>query len=311
MKRFLVWLEWPEKCFRIDAEALRFLKSLVPAGSEVLRVKSEKSFLKALPSATHAIVWNFKPEWFALTRRLRVLATPGAGRELMPKEAPEGVLIHHGGYHGAIISESVAAFVLGFARGLFREELKGDRPWREAWPRVALGDKCFRVAGTKAVIAGYGKIGKAIGAKLESLGIKVEGFGRKEAKRLPEAVKDADWFIMALPGDTGTDNFLDAKLLRRLPKRAAVINVGRGNAIDEKALLAALRSGKIAGAYLDVFRGEPGPLDKVRSLALDGAILPLPKKSLPPNLVMTPHSSAFSVDYLKMCFEELKNDGLI
>ena len=68
---YLVWLEWPEKCFRVDAEALRYLRTAVPKGSRVLRTRSEAAFLKALPKATHAITWHFKADWFAKAPRLK------------------------------------------------------------------------------------------------------------------------------------------------------------------------------------------------------------------------------------------------
>lgn len=303
---YLVWLAWPEKCFRADAEALRLLESLIPAGSDVESVSTESEFLARLPEATHAIVWNFRSEWFARAGRLRLLATPAAGRELVPTKGPDGVKIHFGGFHGAIIAESVAAFVLAWARGFFRPEVRVPvDDWGRRWPRVAMGDKCRRVAGTRAVIAGYGRIGKAIGAKLEALGVSVKGFGRSSAAELPSAAREADWFVMALPGDTGTDGFLGESLIAELPRRAVAVNVGRGNAVDEAALLKALEDGRIAGAYLDVFRGEPGPLG-----GEPGPILSR-TSGLPWNLVTTPHSSAFSGDYLEMCFRELGDEGLL
>ena len=67
---YLVWLEWPEKCFRVDAEALRALKGLVPRGARIVRARSEGAFLKALPKATHAITWHFKADWFSKAPRL-------------------------------------------------------------------------------------------------------------------------------------------------------------------------------------------------------------------------------------------------
>ncbi len=319
MNSYLVWLYWPEKCFRADAGALRCLAALVPPGSRVKSVRSERAFLGALPEATHAIVWHFKREWFACAPHLKVLATPGAGRELVPTEGPEGVKIHFGGYHGAIISETVAGFILAWSRGFFRPELHTGSPWRSSWPRTALGGVCSRIAGTRAVIAGYGRIGRAIGSKLEALGVTVEGFGRRNIAGLPDAVRGADWFIMALPSGEETNGFLNERLLCLLPKRAVVVNVGRGNAVDEAALLAALRQKRIAGAYLDVFRGEPGPLAGIAGLDIPEKggnpaardILGSNPADLPDTLVMTPHSSAFCADYLALCFKELKDDGLI
>ena len=308
---YLVWLEWPEKCFRVDAEALCFLRKLVPHGCEVVRARSERAFLRALPRATHAIVWSFHREWFALAPRLRVLATPGAGRELVAwRDAPEGVKIHFGGFHGAIISESVVGFILAWAHGFFRPELRvASAPWRECWPRASIGGACSLVAGTRAVVAGYGRIGRAIGGKLEALGVSVTGISRKNVAELVSVARVADWFVMALPSDTGTDGFLSRRLISKLPRRCVVINIGRGNAVDEDALVDALRRGRIAGAYLDVFRGEPGPLSPEG--AGRGGILGMAPADLPPNLVMTPHSSAFCGRYLCMCFKELKDEGLV
>ncbi len=310
----LVWLEWPEKCFRVDAEALRVLKGFLPRGATVVRARSERAFLRALPRATHVITWHFKADWYARAPKLSVLATPGAGRELVAwRDAPAGVTVHFGGFHGAIISETVAGFALAWAHGFFRPELREtdavDLPWRTNWPRTRMSDVSGLVAGTKAVIAGYGRIGKAVGAKLEALGVAVSGFGRTNVSGLATAARSADWFILALPSDTGTDDFLNRGLLAKLPRRCVVVNVGRGNAVDEEALLAALRTKRIAGAYLDVFANEPGPLGGIVPSKSD--ILGTVPSKLPKNLVKMPHSSAFCSQYLKMCFKELKDEGLI
>ena len=303
---YLVWLEWPEKCFRVDAEALRYLRTAVPKGSRVLRTRSEAAFLRALPQATHAIVWNFKAEWFAKAPRLKVLATPAAGQEFVPTKGPEGVKIHFGHYHGRIIAESVLGFMLCWAKGFFavREAPRNCRDW----PRTWLSGRCTDVAGSKAVIVGYGNVGRAIGAKLLALGVEVEGFSRKNIGALATGVKTADWLILALPSTTGTDDFLDAVLIRKLPRKCVVINVGRANAVDERALVAALKAGRIAGAYLDVFKREKSQIWSECS-ARDGSIDFLHAKI--PNLVLMPHSSAFSPKYVLSCLEELKRDGCL
>ena len=305
---YLVWLDWPERCFRAGQSDIELLKSMVPRGSRVVSVRGERAFLRELPNATHAIVWNFRREWFPLARRLKLLATPAAGRELVPETGPEGVTIHFGGFHGAIMAESVAAFILAWARGFFRPELR-----EKEWPRTELGDKCYTVAGTKAVVAGYGRVGQAVGAKLEALGVSVIGVtrhgvfagGRKIAKpRMSAILADADWFVLALPSTTGTDDYLSSSMIAKLPRRCVVVNVGRGNAVNEKALFAALKSHRIAGAYLDVRRHEPS----ATVLESPGHV---PELSGLPNCVVMPHSSAFSPRYIEMCFRELKDDCVI
>ena len=322
---YLVWLEWPEKCFRVDAEALRVLKGLVPKGSCIVRARTEGAFLKALPKATHAITWHFKTEWFAKAPKLKVLATPAAGQEFVPTRGPKDVKIHFGHYHGRIMSERVAAFVLAWAHGFFavREAPKSCRDW----PRTWLSDKCFEVAGTRAVILGYGHVGRAIGAKLASLGVSVTGLTRhgvfsgetassplvKKANVLfsksggdaaSPFLRDADWLILALPSTTGTDDVLNAELIRKLPRKCVVINVGRGNAVEEKALYKALKSKRLAGAYLDVRKHEPS----ATVLEAPGYVKGLADLS---SCIIMPHASAFSPRYLIHCFEELKDDGCL
>ena len=308
---YLVWLEWPEKCFRVDAETLQCLKNVVgEKGGRVVRVRSERAFLRALPKATHAIVWNFKEEWFAKAPRLRVLATPAAGQEFVPTKGPKGVMIHFGHFHGAIMAESVAAFVLAWARGFFRPELKTG-----AWPRTELSDKLYDVAGTKAVIAGYGNVGRAIGAKLSALGVEVFGLTRHGTYRNEKfhcspspssfaSLGEADWLILALPSTTGTDNILDAPFIRKLPRKCVVINVGRGNAVDERALYKALKTRRLAGAYLDVRKHEPS----ATVLESPGYV---PELADLPNCIVMPHASAFSQNYLFHCLWELWDDGCL
>ena len=315
MNTYLIWLEWPEKCFRANDGDLKLFRSLVPKGSRVVRAKSERAFLKALPSATHAVVWHFKKEWFARATKLKVLSTPAAGRELVAwRDAPKSVKVHFGSFHGPIISETVLGFLLAWTRGFF---------WKgPMWPRKVLSEHCGDLEGTTAVIAGFGRIGRAIAERLEPFGVECFGItrhgiftlknfhdGRSTTEKIPSSLlRRADWFIIALPSDTKTDDFLDVRLIRRLPKKCVVVNVGRGNAVDEDALLAAIKEGRLAGAYLDVFKHEPTALNpKIgpRGKGLAAA------KSVPWNLVRMPHACAFSSRYMKECFKELKTEGIL
>ena len=153
----------------------------------------------------------------------------------------------------------------------------------------------------------------AIGAKLEALGVSVAGItrhgvfagGKKLAKpQLAKLLKSADWFVMALPSTTGTDDFLSASTMAKLPRRCVVVNVGRGNAIDERALYRALKSRRLAGACLDVRRHEPS----ATVLETPGYV---PELADLPNCVVMPHTSAFSPRYLRRCFDELRDEGFL
>ncbi|MCQ2390766.1 MAG: hypothetical protein MJ240_05030 [Kiritimatiellae bacterium] len=292
-RRWLVWLNWPVGAFRLDAKSLAVFKARVMrTGDSLTVVRNERAFLKSLPEATHAVVWEFKKEWFALAPALKVLATPGAGRELLPTDAelPPGVIRVNGAFHGKIMAETVLAFVFAHARGLYAAEAFQRRG--VLWARAEMSPFCSLVAGTHAVILGYGKIGHEIGWRLEALGVKVTGIRRRNFADLKSACRTADWLIMALPSDTGTDDLVDASVLRCLPRRAVLINVGRGNSVDETALARALRARKLAAAYLDVFKDEP--LDASSPLAGDV-----------PNLHRMPHASAFAPEYMPLFFVEL------
>jgi len=215
-------------------------------------------------------------------------------------KAPKGVKLHFGKYHGAIMAETVAGFMLAWARGFFRPEAK------LAWGRREMGDKCYMLAGTKAVIVGYGRVGQAIGKKLELLGVEVFGYSRHlkiSSATFDSKLREADWLVMALPSDTGTDDLLNARMMVKLPKRCVVINVGRGNSVDEDALVRALETGRLAGAFLDVMKGEP--LQKRKPVP------PLKRRKLPWSLITLPHASAFDASYLKRAIQELYDDGCL
>ena len=296
LQTLIVWLAWPYEPFRITAASRAALEKCVPPDWRMEIVWNEPDFLALLPTATHAIVWNFKKEWFALAPRLKLLATPGAGRELLPADAemPPGVRRVNGTFHGKIMSETVLAFVLSHARGI-----TAARDFQNAgllWARTEMGPCCHPVAGTKAVIIGYGKIGKACGEKLQLLGVAVEGFNRANIAHLDSSLPDADWVILALPSDTGTNNLLDRRRIALLKPSAVVINVGRGNSIDEAALAEALAARRIAAAYLDVFAHEP--LTSQSPLAANL-----------PGLFRMPHASAFSPEYLPLFWLELQDNG--
>ena len=196
---------------------------------------------EVLPSVERAIVWNFEKFWFPLAPNLELLATPGAGRELLPKddEMPPGVKRINGSFHGIIMSETIVAFVLACARGLYAAE--AFQRVGKLWPRAEMSPFCRRLEGSAALILGYGRIGRAAGRKLEALGVKVRGVSRSNASELDRLIPQADWLILALPSDTGTDGLLSRERIGLMKTSAVVVNVGRGNAIDEAALADALR----------------------------------------------------------------------
>lgn len=262
-------------------------------------------FRAALPDAHAALVWSFRQEEFSLAPRLRLVATPAAGRDYFRVEPPPGVSILYGRFHGRIMAETALGMLLGMTRGLLPavSTYAGD-----PWPRRRLAAEMRPLRGAHVVILGFGRIGQSVGRLLKAFPARVTGVRRSDppgelpegfapgdrvvsAARLDDVLPEADHLVMTLPADPSTDGLMDARRLALLPPHATVTNLGRGNALDEEALAAALRQGRLAGACLDVFRVEPLTADS----PLRGC----------PRLWTFPHASAISPDYMDLFVGDL------
>lgn len=290
--------------FSVKARHVARLRSAFP-DADVTWCRTKGSFVKALPHIQVALSWAFRQEWFALAPHLRRVATPAAGRDFFALNPPASVKVRYGTHHGPIMAETVIGLMLAFDRGLFtayRRQLQG-----ELWPRDALYN-VRRLAGSHAVIVGFGHIGETIGHMLKPFGVRITGVRRTVPRKVPSwfcegdavvpaseldaALRQADHVIVVLPSDTGTDRLFDAARLARLPKRAVLYNVGRGNCIDEAALARALERGSLRGACLDVFAQEPLTADSPLARDL-------------PGLVRVPHASAFADSYIDLFLDEV------
>jgi len=168
------------------------------------------------------------------------------------------------------IAHSAIAALLALARRLPRfGAAQRERCWLEAGAVAPPLD----LAGQTLVVVGLGGIGGEIARLARALGMRVVGVRRSAARedlradelvppaRLREVLPRADWLALACPLTDETRGWIDAAALALLPDGAHVINVARGEIVDERALTAELQSGRIAGAYLDVFEVEPLPGD--------------------------------------------------
>jgi len=174
------------------------------------------------------------------------------------------------------------------------------RPWRHwldaqarrAWLPVPAEHAPPDLRGQTLIVIGLGSIGREIARLARALGLHVIGVRRspprpedpvdelRHPSELDELLPGAQWIALACPLTEETRHLIDARRLALLPEGAAIINVARGEVVDEEALVRALASGRLRGAYLDVFREEPLPPDS-------------PLWSLP-NVFITPHNSAVS-----------------
>jgi len=193
------------------------------------------------------------------------------------------------GVFGELMSEYVLGYLLAHEKKIFERQQaqlnkKYDR-FESGWLR-----------GKTLGLLGVGSIGAYVAGIAKHFGMTVHGFTRGsetsqnvdkyfhpttlESDSLLSFASGLDYLVVVLPRTEGTDQIVNAELLSALPKHAILINVGRGNAVDEPALTEALTQGKVAGAVLDVTAKEPLPEDHPFWTT--------------PNLLLTFHTSAIS-----------------
>ena len=229
----------------------------------------------------------------------------GVGSSLTPTmmESPV-VFTNSAGVHAPPMAETVLAMILFFGRGLdFAVQNQAEAKWAKESFYTA-GAPLGELSSSTVGIVGFGGIGREVARRVAALGARVMAVKRTpprqgEADLAPVAgtgglgsrieilagsdgldvmLRESDVVVLAAPETSQTRGLMDARAISLMKKDAILINVARGKLVDEDALVAALRSGRIRGAGLDVFSREP--------LAPDHALWSLE------NVVLTPHVSA-------------------
>ena len=232
--------------FSSDAEALPFL-----ADAEIVFGQSDALSRRA-PSA-------------------RWICTPSAGVDQFcapgAVASPRAVVSNSSGAYGVTIAEHVVMVTLEmFRRQAEYTAIVGRREWTRDLPVRAIKN-------SRVTLAGTGDIGQETAVRLRAFGPSsltgVNRSGRNPrglfdrvltVDRLDEALRDTDLLILSLPGTPETFHLLDERRLALLPDQALIVNVGRGAAVDQRALEKELRRGRLLAA-LDVFEREPIPPD--------------------------------------------------
>jgi lactate dehydrogenase-like 2-hydroxyacid dehydrogenase len=188
-----------------------------------------------------------------------------------------------------VLTEEVADIAMGLLIATLREFIKADRYLRAGhWTAQQYPLSVGSLRDRKVGMVGMGRIGQAIGRRLEASRVPVVYHSRKPAAGvsyqhypdLIEMAKAVDTLILILPGGAATANMVNADVMKALGPRGVIINVARGTVVDEQALIAALKSGTILAAGLDVFANEPTVPDELCAMQ---------------NVVLLPHIGSASV----------------
>ena len=188
-----------------------------------------------------------------------------------------------------VLTEEVADVAMGLLISTLREFVKADRYLRSGlWQTQNYPLSVGSLRDRKIGIVGMGRIGQAIGRRLEASRVPVSYHSRNPSSAvsykhygdLMEMAKAVDTLIVIVPGGAATSKMINADVLKALGPRGVLINVARGSVVDEQALVAALKSGTILAAGLDVFANEPNVPDELKAMQ---------------NVVLLPHIGSASV----------------
>lgn len=285
--------------FSLKPRHLDLLRAALPQ-ARIEVAETRECFLGKLPEAECGLVWNFKPEWYQLAPRLQMLFTPAAGNDWVAPDPSGRVRTVYGSFHGRIMRESLLAMMLYFTRRVGKSV--SDQHQR-IWGRNDYSS-CVGLFSQQVLIIGCGALGSSVAELLKAFGCRVVGVRRTPQlgavphidrmvtfEQLEEELPAADHVVLLLPGGAATDNIITARHFSLMKPGAVLYNLGRGNCYGEADLLAALTDGPLAGAGLDVFAQEPLPPDSALWQQ--------------PNLLMTPHASAISEEYLDLFLQDL------
>ncbi|HEY7855341.1 MAG TPA: D-2-hydroxyacid dehydrogenase [Terriglobales bacterium] len=276
--RLLIAMNQPVKAtiWRWPASSTLRLRERFPG----LEVVDDAELPGAFAEADAIVAWQLPTDWRRRAPRLRWVHCPSAAvhQLLTPELVSSDVVVTNGAsVHATTVAEHTLALMLALARDLPRAvEDQRKRRWQ---PSTFL-PQLSTLAGAQVLIVGMGNIGRALAPMLGGLGMQVEGLRRSEADQLEVRLPHADYVILALPVTPGTQTRFAAPQFAAMRPGARLVNIGRGQSLDETALLAALDGGRLAGAALDVFTTEPLPDDS-----------PLWRH---PRLLLTPHIAAAS-----------------
>ncbi|MEO5699125.1 MAG: hydroxyacid dehydrogenase [Casimicrobiaceae bacterium] len=230
----------------------------------------------------------------AVAPRLRVVGRLGVGLDNieLPACAARNIeVIPATGANALAVAEYVifaAMLLLRRGIGASEEMARGD------WPRARLSEG-RELAGKTLGIVGFGGIGARLATLAQALGVEVIGcdamvpdtdprWSRSNVapRALETLLAQADIVSLHVPLDAATRHLIDASRIARMKRDAVLINTARGGVVDETALAAALREGRLAGAALDVFEQEPLRADSLLAQC--------------PNLLLTPHIAGVTAE---------------
>jgi phosphoglycerate dehydrogenase-like enzyme len=252
----------------LPAWARAELLGRLPAGLDVAWFDTPAAATAAMPGAEIAWIDIPKPELDQALGRadsLKWLFTAGAGVDYLDlgRLAALGATVTNG---SGLTAVAVAEYaVLGVLAAAKRYDVVVRLADRRRWVDRSPGR--LELEGSRALVVGFGEIGRRIADRLAAFGVAVTGVTRsgrdgtlgEDAWR--SVLGEFDWVVLAAPATRATRAMIGQAELAAMRPNAWLVNVGRGELVDQEALVDALRTGRIGGAFLDTVSPEPLPPD--------------------------------------------------
>ncbi len=298
-RRLIIYLPHRLPIWRLPEGYLEKIRRRARLAFDIEVPLTEEAFVRALSGAEVLFAWGLARRHVDKAEALRWLHTPLAGvdRVLNPELVKSAIRVTSSrGVNSVAVAEHFLALLLALTRGV-ADAVRAQAEKR--WAQEALYGRTpplVELPGKLLGVLGLGDIGREIARRGRALGMTVWGLTRTTrpkpdyVERLLAAGKEeillrnSDVLVLALPLTPATQGLIGERQLKRMKPSALLINIGRGELVQESALVRALREGWIVGAGLDVFAGEPLP-----------AASPLWGF---PNVVLTPHVAGTHPDYM-------------
>lgn len=224
--------------------------------------------------------------------QLKLIASAAVGYDGVDAEYAKSrgiVVCNARGANSGDTADLAVALLMNAIRGISQ----GERRLREGrWTAQNWGIPTRSMRHLRAGIVGLGEIGSTVAERLQAFGTYVSWWGPrpKPAQPLPRAnsllelARASDALILTLRADTSNRHLIDASIIEALGPTGVLVNVARGSIVDQEAVFAALKSGRLGGAALDVFDPEPLPPTLISDV---------------PNLIATPHIGGYTRESLE------------
>jgi D-2-hydroxyacid dehydrogenase (NADP+) len=259
--------------FRAEFPQLRFVVRGEEAGALDYAGIGDTPMEDEVREADGFIGWKFDTRLLSVASNLRWVHAAGAGVESydLGELAAHGiVLTNSSGVSAPNMAEHVLGMMIALARRFPRlMRVQAQREWRDEATHREIGELLDQTV----LVVGIGEVGRAVAQRAAAFGMRVHGLRRRDASapagfakvfatsELYEALAEADHVVITLPDTPQSRGMFDAGALAAMKPGAVIYNVGRGPVIDSAALIAALESGHLGGAGLDVTDPEPLPAD--------------------------------------------------